>query len=193
MTALVTGCENFHISKKVISEDGTATYDTPKKIGELVAVTATNNYSEGNKYASNIKIKEVKKLNSVALGVTLANLSSEDDAIIMGNTYSKGETVANTEDKQSEIAVLFDITRDDGTKKYYVYYNCKLARDAVEGSTETDSIEFKDIILNGTALPDDDKNIFFSLDSADKDADKTKIENWYKTVQKPGTTTTEGA
>ena len=186
MPALITGCENFYAAERTIGEDGNVTFGTPQKLGELVAVTVTNNYSEGNKYASNLKIKEVKKLNSATLGATLSDLSAKEEAFIMGNTYSKGGTTANTEDKQKEIAVMFDLTRDDGSKVYYVYYNCKLARDAVEGSTETDSIEFKDVVLNGTALPDENKNIFFSLDTADKEADATKIQNWFKSVQKPG-------
>ena len=184
---LLTGCENLYIAERKKGTDGAITFDTPREIGGLVGITATNNYAEGNKFASNLKIKEVKKLTSVTLGVTLSDLSEEDSAFIMGHTYNKGETVGNVEDKQKDLAVLFDLTRDDGTKIYYVYYNCKLALDATEGATETDSIEFKDIVLTGSALPDENKDIFFSLDSADKDADATKIENWFKTVQKAGT------
>ena len=181
---LFTGCENLHVATRTVDKSGTVTFGTPKEIGGLVAVTATNNYSEGNKYASNLKIKEVKKLNSVTLGITLSDLSAEDEALIMGNTYSKGETVANTEDIQKSFAVLFDLTRDDGTKQYYVFYNCKLAKDATEGGTETDSIEFKDIVLTGTALPDENRDIYFSLDTADADHDTSKAEAWYTTVQK---------
>lgn len=181
---LFTGCENLHVATRTVNGSGTVTFGTPKEIGGLVAVTATNNYSEGNKYASNLKIKEVKKLNSVTLGITLSDLSAEDEALIMGNTYSKGETVANTEDIQKSFAVLFDLTRDDGTKQYYVFYNCKLSKDATEGGTETDSIEFKDIVLTGTALPDENRDIYFSLDTADTDHDTSKAEAWYTTVQK---------
>ena len=181
---LFTGCENLHVATRTVGSDGNVTFGTPKEIGGLVAVTVTNNYSEGNKYASNVKIKEVKKLNSATLGITLSDLSAENEALIMGNTYNKGETVANTEDRQQSLAVLFDLTRDDGTKQYYVFYNCKLAKDATEGGTETDSIEFKDIVLTGTALPDENRDIYFSLDTADADHDTSKAEAWYTTVQK---------
>lgn len=183
MTRLVTGCENFYVAERTIGADGKVTFGTPREIGGLVSITATNNYSEGNKYASNLKIKEVKKLNSVTLGVTLSDLSLEDEAFIMGNSYENGELVANAEDRQKSLAVLFNLTRDDGSKVYYVYYNAKLAKDSSEGGTETDSIEFKDVVLNGTALPDKNKDIFYSIDTADENHDATKVENWFTTVQ----------
>lgn len=183
MQRLITGCENFYVAERTVGVGGKVTFGTPKEIGGLVSITATNNYSEGNKYASNLKIKEVKKLNSVTLGITLSDLSLEDEAFIMGNSFKDGELVANAEDRQKSLAVMFDLTRDDGSKVFYVYYNCKLAKDSSEGSTETDSIEFKDVVLNGTALPDNNKDIFFSIDTANENHDTSKVEAWFTTVQ----------
>ena len=74
----------------------------------------------------------------------------------------------------------------------FTYKNRDNASTLLSDTNGINAIAGADLDVWVTFSLDDDENkdIFFSLDSADKDADATKIENWFKTVQKAGTAET---
>lgn len=178
----VEGCRNIHVAKR----GALGVYETPIKVRGLAEIKTTDTFKEGTSYGDMKKMLYKKKKSGIDIAITANELPPEVEALLMGKSYSKGELVSNTEDKQSEVALLWEEVWSDGTSSYNVIYRTNLSRESREGKGNSDNIDFTTISLIGTALALDNGDFDMVLFEDAEGVDETKITNFFKTVQMPG-------
>ena len=191
MSKKVTGLRMLHAAKLTI-EDDKVTFETPFRIPDAEEVTITDTFAEGQNYADNVRNIYVKKLTGADITINVSSLSRKLEADITGKAFAKGEMLAKNSDIQPQIAILYQKTYDDGSYDNIVYYNCKLDKTDESSKTSTDNIEFFGVGLTGkaTPLPTGEVKYVISSDEVGPDDSemKGKLDNFFETVQKYGTT-----
>ena len=186
MSRKKTGCRNCMTAKKVI-KNGVTTFETPEKIEDLEEVKYTYNYAEASNYADNKQNIYKKKKTSVDLDLTFSSIALKTRAQLQGKDYANGGAATGTDDRSKPVAVLFQETYDDGSYENVVFYNVKLYEKDGDQKSEGENIEFTSQGFTGRGLSfSNDKitNKFeYRMDSADPSVDRTKLENFFKSVQ----------
>ena len=186
MSRKKTGCRNCMTAKQVI-KNGVTTFETPEKIEDLEEVKYTYNYAEASNYADNKQNIYKKKKTSVDLDLTFSSIALKTRAQLQGKDYANGGAATGTDDRSQPVAVLFQETYDDGSYENVVFYNVKLYEKDGDQKSEGENIEFTSQGFTGRGLSfSNDKitNKFeYRMDSADPSIDRTKLENFFKSVQ----------
>lgn len=135
------------------TEDGRGaapTYSTPILLGKSVEVSITPTYKEGQKYASNSKVRNIKNLDSYEVEITPDAISMADRAAILGREVdSNGVHILNGSSNVPYIALGFGFTDDQGNEELWWLYKGKFGEIEASGSTQEDSIEWTDTVLSG--------------------------------------------
>ncbi|MGN2371707.1 hypothetical protein FC959_17180 [Clostridium botulinum] len=181
----VEGCRNIHIAKR---NDLTGIYGVPIHIRGLSEIKTTDQYKEGVSYGDMKKMLYKKKKSGMDVSIVANELPPQNEALLMGKSYFKGELVSNVDDQSSEVAILWEEVWSDGTSSYNIIYRNTLSREGREGKGNSENIDYQTISLSGSALPLENGDFDMVLFADDPDADKNKIENFFKQVQMPGKT-----
>lgn len=180
MTRKLTGCRNCMVA---LYNEESSSFDAPQPIKDLEEFNYTYTYAEGSNYADNQQNIYMKKPTGADLGLVFSDLPLKMESILMGKKYHSGGITTNTNNKAKQVALLFQETYSDGSYINKVFYNSKLSKDEKSGKTEGENIEFTPINLTGRALPLDNGDIDYSLDSSDPAVDKTQLDKWFTEVQ----------
>lgn len=164
---------------------GEVKYNDWKPLPGLEDISTTNVYAEVKAFSDNQLDTHRRKPSSVDLAIVLAQLETEDEAIIMGQEYVDGKKVLSTNDIQKSIAIAYQQTNSDGTFTNKVYYNCTLAKDGMQNTTTGESIEFDKINLTGTAIPLSNGHLGIEMDSDAPTADPEELANFFNRVILP--------
>lgn len=185
--ARAIGIKNLHYAKLTKDDYGaTPTFDAPKRVEKLINFGTTNNYSEYSFYSDDIIEEAGEALQSEAISIEIGYLPNDLKAALTGNEYDpeNGTYVTKTNVQQPAIALLYEIALSDGSSDYRVLYNCKLKLTEQQNSTQSDSIESSNVMLEGLAIPLKSTGVFdMQISSADSAADNNIITNFFKTVQ----------
>lgn len=175
------------MTAKQVIKNGVTTFEAPEKIEDLEEVKYTYNYAEASNYADNKQNIYKKKKTSVDLDLTFSSIALKTRAQLQGKDYENGGAATGTDDRSQPVAVLFQETYDDGSYENVVFYNVKLYEKDGEQKSEGENIEFTSQGFTGRGLSfSNDKitNKFeYRMDSADPSVDRTKLENFFKSVQ----------
>lgn len=132
------------------SSQAAPVYGTPVLLGKSVEVSITPTYKEGQKYASNTKVRNLKKLDSYEVEITPDAISMEDKAALLGRTVDKnGAHILDGDAKAPYVALGFGFTTDDGNVDLWWLYKGTFGEIEYSGATQEDSIEWTDPKLSG--------------------------------------------
>lgn len=181
---MVEGARNLHVAQ-IDTKDGK--FLAPRRIRGLGEIKVTNTYKEGSAIGDMEVMLQKKKLKQLDTAITVNELPPELEALLQGMTYAKGELRTGKDDNQNPVAILWEEVYSNGSSKYCVIYNIKLARDEKGANGNSDNIDFKTISMSGAGLYSEiAQDFMLELFSDDPDVDKNKIENFFKQVQMPG-------
>lgn len=161
-------------------------FQKPIQVPGLGQLKVTKTYKEGTLVGDMITQIQKKMLKQLDISVTVDDLHPESEALLQGMEYQKGVLITGKDDNQNPVALLWEEVYSDGSSKYCVAYNVKLARDEKGGNGDSDDISFQTISLSGTGLYSDVTKAFmgeFFTDDENVDADKIKY--FFDEVQYP--------
>lgn len=148
---------NFGLSKPWMAEldEATGTYKNAFKCGRAINTSVTPNYVEGQLFADNKKVENVREFKDANVALGVDRMPVEASEIIFGHKVDEnGEEVSRTDDSPNFVGYGF-ITKemDNGKKRFRSCLLLKVKFVEGEESFETkgDSIVFKTPTLNGTA------------------------------------------
>ena len=119
--------------------------------------------------------------------LTVLALTSEEQALLFGNTIVKGGIKVNSGDVSPQGAFLFERKKKRSThKRLYVIYNCvcsptSISAETIEdgkGEGSTDEISYS--IGEG-----ENGDIYHYIDTDDESVVADAVSNWFKQVQFP--------
>ncbi|MCI9110888.1 major tail protein [uncultured Clostridium sp.] len=117
--------------------------------------------------------------------LTVLSLTSDEQALLFGNTVVKGGIKVNSGDVSPQGAFLFERKKKRSQhKRLYVIYNCvcspiSISAESIEdgkGEGATDEITY-------SIGEHSNGDIYYYIDTDDSTVDQTAISNWYNEVQ----------
>ncbi len=186
--------KNVYAAKLNKAEDGTFTYETPKRIPGAVSISLEAEGESNPFYADGIVYFRTTANNGYSGDLEIALIPEWfrteilKEALDTNGVLVESSDVAETE----KFALLFEF---DGDKKAirHVLYNCSASRPSIESETKEESIEPGTESLSLTCDPREDGLVKSRTGDTTKEA---TYKNWYKKVYVPtdktATTTTSG-
>lgn len=157
-------------------------YSGAKDISTLVTFNGTPNKVEVEDYGDNKAVESVKMVNKIELSMELNDIAGDVYADLCGHTYdtdTKKITIKTTDNSPYVgLGAIGNSTRSG--KDVFVlkfYTKMQFSEPTDENSTETETIEFKHVTLEGTGYPDDSNTLkleqeFDTLEEAKTALDK---------------------
>lgn len=162
-------------------------FETPVRIDNAKSIEAGLNYENDPTWADDIMVADEYEFAGGEGKMNILGLSKEEYEVLFGAKIVKGGIVANTNDRSTEGAFLFERgKKGSNAKRLYVIYACKcspagISAEGVEegkGNIGTDEITFSiGCLENG--------DIYHFIDTDDTTVDATAISKWYTEVQMP--------
>lgn len=180
------GVLDVYYAKMTVEDTAAAapTYGTPAVLGKSINVTITPQYREGSRYASNHKVRNVRRVDSYEVSITADQIVAAVRRDILGrDADAKGVEKITGDQEAPYVAIGFAITKDNDTKEYWWLYKGKFGEMETNQNTAGESIEYRDVALSGTF----DRRIFDNalaavLDEEASDADATVAAGWFSEV-----------
>lgn len=181
------GCRNLHIWELEILESGELNYLEVIRLWGLEEITSTSSYTEGAGYSDNTQDTYVKKTASVDITISVRELATKTEALIMGKEFIKGKKVSKSTDRARRFAVAYEQTNSDGSSTFKLYYNCTLAKDEAKNTTIKEGVEYDVVTITGKALPCLELGgaLDLEFESDAEGVTAQDIANFFKTVMMP--------
>lgn len=108
-------------------DDMTAlTFEKPVYLPGVKAISVNPTTSTEKLYAENVVWEQESTLQEVQVGITLADLSNEDSAILLGQTVAtEGGIYASDSDDPPYVALLYKANKTNNQARYQVLYKGK--------------------------------------------------------------------
>ena len=180
----IEGVRNICVAK--IDSSQAHGFQKPIQVPGLGELKVTKSYKEGTLIGDMITQLQKKMLKQLDISVTVDDLHPESEALLQGMKYQKGVLITGKDDNQNPVALLWEEVYSDGSSKFCVAYNVKLARDEKGGNGDSDNIDYQTIALSGAGLYSDVTKAFMGeFFSDDPNVDKDKIQYFFDAVQYP--------
>ena len=180
----IEGVRNICVAK--IDSSQAHGFQKPIQVPGLGELKVTKSYKEGTLIGDMITQLQKKMLKQLDISVTVDDLHPESEALLKGMKYQKGVLITGKDDNQNPVALLWEEVYSDGSSKFCVAYNVKLARDEKGGNGDSDNIDYQTIALSGAGLYSDITKAFMGeFFSDDPEVDKDKIKYFFDAVQYP--------
>ena len=129
---------------------GSTTYDTPKKIGNAVSVDINPTTNTANLYGDDMAVATDISLNEISLTIETTDIPLEDQAALLGHTYSDGQLIAKGSDTAPNVALLFESEKHDGGIRCVKLLKGKFAPSQETINTKGENLEYQVPQLTGT-------------------------------------------
>lgn len=166
------------------SASAAPTYGTPAVLAKTINVTMTPRYREGSRYASNSRVRNMRRLDGYDVSIAADQVVPAVRRALLGRVADEnGVELLDGAADAPYVALGFALTLDNGEKEYWWLYKGKFSEIEVNADTGTDAIEYKDVSLSGSF----DRRIFDDrvgavLSSDAEDADATTVAGWFNEV-----------
>lgn len=147
------GLSNVYYAKATIASDGSATYDTPKRIPGAVNLSLDAKGENSPFYADNANYFESSSNQGYEGSLEVALIPEEFRAEILGETAdANGVIIENANAVAIPFALMFQFEGDEsGTR--YVMYKCTCTRPQISGQTKEEGVEVQTETMNLTCSP----------------------------------------
>jgi len=177
------GINKFHIAKLLTDTEEGATYDNIISMPWLRSVQITPENASETLYADNHSVAVANAVSKFTLTVEMAALPLEYKALLLGHKMENGQMVINADDAAPYFAIMFEVTKHNGKKRFMKFYKVQFAEPTENPQTKEESITFNTPTLEATAIYRDFDQV--SARQADEEADgytATVGDNWYTAV-----------
>lgn len=189
MDGIYTGLLDIYYSVASGTDSSVAalTYGTPAILGYGIEVTVTPRYKEGKLYASNRAIRDKKLIDGYDVTLNPDNIAAAVRKELLGRKVDvKGVHVIDGDQVSPNVAIGFELTRDDGTSERWWLLKGAFSEMEVSGKTEGENIEYQTPKLSASFNRRiNDNQLAYIADSADEDMDETTFAGWFSGVYAP--------
>ena len=160
------------------------TYGEPAVLCKTVNVTLTPQYREGSRYASNRKVRNVRKIDAYEVSIAADQVIPSVRRKLLGRkSDSKGVDIIDGDTDAPYVAIGFALTKENGKKELWWLYKGKFAEIETNADTSGDSIEYRDVALTATFdRRVHDNALGAVLDEDADDADAATVAAWFSAV-----------
>lgn len=163
------------------STAGSATYGTPKKIGNAVSVDINPATQTANLYGDDMAVATDISLQEITVTLETTDIPLEDQAILLGHTYDSvsGTLTAKGSDTAPDVALLFESQKHDGGIRCAKLLKGKFAPSQETINTKGESLDYQVPQITGTFVSRQSDGAWKITKDFAKGADTT---SWYASV-----------
>lgn len=160
---------------------GSATYDTPKKIGNAVSVDINPSTQTAKLFGDDMAVATDISLQEISVTIETTDIPLEDQAALLGHTYdsASGTITAKGSDTAPEVAILFESQKHDGGIRCVKLVKGKFAPAQEKINTKGESLNYQVPQLTGTFVARQSDGAWKITKDFAKDADTA---SWYASV-----------
>lgn len=174
--------KNIYYAKATIEEDGTVTYETPKKLFDLQKIKLTVSTSSEKYYTSD----GIDIINNFEGGsLDLDTYGIEDAALfeLEGTTAdSNGVYTSRSNDEPPYVAIGYEMEKRNGKSKFVWLLLCKKKLSGEEGEVKKDKISPKGSVLPFDVIERSDKQWRHTISEDDTNAPADLKDKWFEKV-----------
>lgn len=122
----IVGLEKLYYALLIKDDETGLEYDTPVYLPGVKAISVSPATTTGSLYAENVLWEQETAISEIAVGITLADLSNKDSAILLGQTVAEeGGIFASEGDNPPYVALLYKANKSNKQARYQVLYKGK--------------------------------------------------------------------
>ena len=144
------GLKNLYYAVMTIGDNGTESYGTPKKIGHAVSVDINPTTETASLYGDDMAVATDTATKEVTVSIETTDIPLEDQAALLGHSYSNGTLTANMSDTAPYVALLFEAQKHDGGIRCVKLLKGKFAPSQETINTKGERLEYQTPSLEGT-------------------------------------------
>lgn len=124
----IVGLEKLYYALLTKDDETGLTYEKPVYLPGVKAISVSPSTSTEKLYAENQLWEQETAIEEIQVGITLADLSNKDSAILLGQTVAaEGGIFASDEDDPPYVALLYKANKSNKQARYQVLYKGKFA------------------------------------------------------------------
>lgn len=179
------GLKDFHVCNLISDVIGSgAEYATPVRISGIISATMSTERSTENYYSDDMVEETFSSFNSIQLEVEISNLSQEERKLLLGQSVSKGVSVATSDDVSAEVGIMFRSKRTDGKYRYVALTKGKFVEPSENFSTESESPSPQTMTLTYVGIPLQCNGVYkVTADEGEAELPADYIENFFKEMK----------
>lgn len=185
------GLKNIHVAKLLTDERGVeTTYDAPQYLAPALSVTVTPNSSTATLYADDGPDEVGTSISGVEVSINIKDLSSEQQALLLGNTIdANGAVISRTTDESPYVALGYEVTRNDGQSHFVWLYKGMFRENEATHNTKGETIEFQTPTLTANFVKRNSDDAWkYTLRSNEETANQVAVENFFTQVMEEADT-----
>lgn len=181
------GLKYIHYAKQLtdVAPDGntagSATYDTPKKIGNAVSADINPATNTANLYGDDSAVATATSLGEITVTLETTDIPLEDQAILLGHTFDSvtGTMTAKGSDTAPDVAILFESEKHDGGIRCVKLLKGKFAPAQETINTKGENLDYQVPQITGTFVTRQSDGAWKIVKDYAKGADTA---DWYTSV-----------
>ena len=181
------GLKNIYYAKQLtdVAANGTtagsATYDTPKKIGNAVSVDINPTTATANLYGDDMAVATDITLQEVSVTIETTEIPLADQAILLGHTFDSvsGSLTSKGSDTAPDVALLFESQKHDGGIRCVKLLKGKFAPSQETINTKGENLDYQVPQITGTFVSRQSDGAWKIVKDFAANADTT---SWYASV-----------
>jgi phi13 family phage major tail protein len=180
---VLIGLDNFYYS--ILNSDLTSgvSYQTPVKLEGAISLSYNPNSEIATLFADDGPYDTAESLGELELEATVADISQENYAAIMGHTITSGVMEESKTDQPVNVAFGFRALRSNTAYTYVWLLKGKFAKVAYDHETKGDAINWQTPALNGKFTARDYDGLFKYSTRTDADDYSTATGSaWFDSV-----------
>lgn len=181
------GLKNIHYAKQLTdvapdgATEGSATYATPKKIGNAVSADINPTTNTANLYGDDSAVATAISLGEITVTLETTDIPLADQAILLGHTYDSvsGTMTAKGGDIAPDVAILFESEKHNGGIRCTKLLKGKFAPAQEIINTKGENLEYQVPQITGTFVTRQSDKAWKIVKDFATGADTTE---WYTSV-----------
>ena len=172
------GLKHLYYAVMTIGTGGAETYGTPKKIGNAVSVDISPSIDTVSLYGDDMAVATDINFKEVTVTIETTDIPLEDQAALLGHTYSDKALTAKMTDTAPYVGLMFESQKHDGGIRCVKLMKGKFAPSQESIETKGENINYQVPSLEGTFVAAAD-GTWKKIKDFEKDADTA---NWYESM-----------
>ncbi|CAF1802430.1 major tail protein [Bacillus subtilis] len=177
---------------KLIKDDATGVaYETPVKIGKAIEASVSPNTNSETLNADDGPSEIETAFGGTEIEIGVDQLAHDKQALLLGHSVNAdGVLEKKATDEAPYGALLFRAQVSGGGYKLYAFYKGKFQPQEESFATKTDSPEFQTDTITGTFMRREFDEVWSrSVYTKGEGVSQTVVDNWFKAVYEPSTST----
>jgi len=146
---VLMGLDKFYYSLVSLDTSSAITYQAPVALAGAVSVSVNPNSEVATLFADDGPYDTAESIGQIEVDVSIADMSQEDYATLMGHTITGGVMDEKASDQPVDVAFGFRALRSNSAYSYIWLLKGKFSKPEVKHETKGDKINFQTLTFKG--------------------------------------------